>query len=178
MQARVVEAAQDGDQEAFTELMIEFGDRLYGVARRILRDASLADEAAQVTWITAWGELPRLRDPLRFEAWIYRILVTASYRVYRAEHRPTRLHVVPSPQPDHQSEVADREALERAFSRLSIDHRAAVVLHHYRGLPLPEVAAILHIPVGTARTRWFHALRALRAGLEADARSPASGRPA
>ncbi len=59
---------------------------------------------------------------------------------------------------------------ERGFRRLSIDHRAVVVLHHYLDMPLEEVAETLGIPVGTARSRLYYAMRGLRAALEADAR--------
>ena len=69
--------------------------------------------------------------------------------------------------------VADRDELERAFQRLPMDQRAVVVLHHYEGMPLVEVARTLHIPAGTARSRLHHATRQLRAAVEADAR-PAS----
>ena len=68
--------------------------------------------------------------------------------------------------------VADRDQLERAFRRISIDHRAVVVLHHYLDLPLDEVADVLGIPSGTAHSRLHHAMRALRAALEAESRTP------
>ena len=68
------------------------------------------------------------------------------------------------------SAVVDRDQLERGFRRLSIDHRAVVVLHHYLDLPLDQVAEILGVPIGTVRSRLFHAMRGLRAALEADAR--------
>ena len=68
------------------------------------------------------------------------------------------------------SSVVDRDQLERGFRRLSIDHRAVVVLHHYLDLPLDEVAETLGVPVGTVRSRLHHAMRGLRAALEADAR--------
>ena len=66
--------------------------------------------------------------------------------------------------------VADRDQLERAFRRLSVDHRAVVVLHHHLDLSLDEVAEALGVPVGTIRSRLFYAMRALRAALDADAR--------
>jgi RNA polymerase sigma-70 factor (ECF subfamily) len=66
--------------------------------------------------------------------------------------------------------VADRDELDRGFRRISIDHRAVVVLHYYLDKPLDEVARILEIPVGTAHSRLHHAMRALRAALDADAR--------
>jgi RNA polymerase sigma-70 factor (ECF subfamily) len=66
--------------------------------------------------------------------------------------------------------VVDRDQLERGFQRLSVEHRAVVVLHHYADLPLDQVAEILGVPIGTVRSRLFHAMRGLRTALEADAR--------
>ena len=70
--------------------------------------------------------------------------------------------------------------LERGFRRLEPDHRAVIVLHFYAGLPLTEVADILAVPVGTAKSRLHRAIQAMRAALEADARltSVPEGRPA
>jgi RNA polymerase sigma-70 factor (ECF subfamily) len=68
------------------------------------------------------------------------------------------------------SAVVDRDQLERGFQRLSIDHRAVVVLHHYLDLSLAEVAETLGVPEGTVRSRLHHAMRGLRAALDADAR--------
>ena len=66
--------------------------------------------------------------------------------------------------------IVDRDQLERAFRRLSLDHRSVVVLHHYLDLTLDEVADVLGVPVGTVRSRLHHAMRGLRAALDADAR--------
>jgi RNA polymerase sigma-70 factor (ECF subfamily) len=71
--------------------------------------------------------------------------------------------------------IADREQLQRGFDRLSIEQRAVVVLRHYVGLPLTEVATALGNPDGTAKSRYHYAMSALRAALEADAR-PIAGR--
>jgi RNA polymerase sigma-70 factor (ECF subfamily) len=71
--------------------------------------------------------------------------------------------------------VVDRDELERAFRRLSLDHRAVVVLRHYRHLSMDEISNALGIPVGTAASRLHYAMRELRAAVEADAR-PAAGR--
>ena len=72
--------------------------------------------------------------------------------------------------PEDSGSVVDRDQLERGFRRLSIDHRAVVVLHHYLDMPLDEIAETLGVPVGTVRSRLHHAMRGLRAALEADAR--------
>ena len=71
---------------------------------------------------------------------------------------------------DDATSVADRDQLERGFRRLSIDHRAVVVLHHYRDMQLDQVAETLGIPIGTVRSRLFYAMRAMRSALDADAR--------
>jgi RNA polymerase sigma-70 factor, ECF subfamily len=74
--------------------------------------------------------------------------------------------------PDATGALAARDELERAFRRLPADQRAVLVLHHYLGYPLTEVASTLEIPVGTARSRLHYAIRQLRAAVEADARLP------
>jgi RNA polymerase sigma-70 factor (ECF subfamily) len=65
--------------------------------------------------------------------------------------------------------VVDRDALDRAFGRLSVEQRAVFVLHHHVGLALTEIAETLGIPTGTARSRLHYATRTLRAAIEADA---------
>ena len=172
--AELIGRAQHGDEEAFASLAVAAGDRLHAVAHRILRDTDLAEDATQQALLTIWRDLPQLRDPARFDAWSYRLLVRACY----AEGRRTRqwiptLHLLPADQPstgEGLSDVVDRDQLERGFRRLSIDHRAVVVLHHYLELPLETVADVLGVPIGTVRSRLHHAMRGLRAALDADAR--------
>jgi RNA polymerase sigma-70 factor, ECF subfamily len=171
--AELIGRAQHGDEEAFASLAVAAGDRLHAVAHRILRDIELAEDATQQALLAIWRDLPQLRDPARFDAWSYRLLVRACY----AEARRTRqwtpnLHILPTDAPAREdlSSIVDRDQLERGFRRLSIDHRAVVVLHHYLDLPLDAVADVLGVPVGTVRSRLHHAMRGLRAALEADAR--------
>jgi len=178
----LVERARDGDELAFGRLVFTIGDRLYGVAFHMLRDATLADDAVQEALIQAWRELPRLRDPDRFEAWAIRITVRAAYAELgrRRRHGPTLIHVESRQDstPDRSAVLADRDQLEHGFRRLSPEHRAVVVLKHYIGLPDDEIAAALDIPSGTVRSRLYHAIRSLRAALDADDRtSPDENRP-
>jgi RNA polymerase sigma-70 factor (ECF subfamily) len=174
MDTDLVTAAQHGDEEAFASLAIAVGGRLHAVAHRILRDLDLAEDATQQALLTIWRDLPHLRDPARFEAWSYRLLVRACYAEgRRARHWAPNLHVLSADEPwapEGLSGVHDRDQLERGFRRLSIDHRAVVVLHHYLDLPLGEVAEALGVPEGTVRSRLHHAMRGLRAALEADER--------
>ena len=177
MDTNLVTRAQHGDEEAFASLAVAAGDRLHAVAHRILRDLDLAEDATQQALLAIWRDLPQLRDPARFDAWSYRLLVRACYAEGRRERRWSpglRLVTANEPAlPDRTSSVVDRDQLERGFRRLSIDHRAVVVLHHYLDWPLDRVADALGIPAGTARSRLHHAMRGLRAALDADARPPA-----
>ena len=177
MDTDLVIRAQHGDRGAYTLLAAELADRFLAVARRILRDRDLAEDATQQTLLSIWQDLPQLRDPARFDAWSHRLLVHACYAEGRRARRwAPNLHLLPADEPhaaDAFGSVADRDQLEKGFRRLPIDHRAVVVLHHYLDLPLERVAEILGIPVGTAHSRHHYAMRGLRAALDADGRSTA-----
>ena len=177
MDTDLVIRAQRGDEEAFASLAVAAGDRLHAVSYRILRDIELAEDATQQALLAIWRDLPQLRDPARFDAWSYRLLVRACYAEGRRSRQWTpNMHLLPSDEPrqeDGSSAVVDRDQLERGFRRLSIDHRAVVVLHHYLDMPLDQVAETLGVPAGTARSRLHHAMRGLRAALDADARPTA-----
>ena len=172
MDQDLVEQARRGDREAFAVLVHQVSDSLYAVAQRILRDPGLAEDALQNALVLAWRRLPKLRDPDRFEAWIHRILVHACYdESQRARHWKSDVRVLPMAgpsTPDGSAAFADRDELERAFRQLTIEQRAVVVLHHYLGLPLVEVAQVLDIPAGTARSRLHYAIAGLRAALMAE----------
>ena len=169
----LVEQARKGDREAFTVLVHQVSDTLYSVAQRILRDPGLAEDALQNALVLAWRRIPKLRDPERFEAWIHRILVHACYdESRRARPWVAQVRVLPMDgpsTPDGSGPIADRDELERAFRRLTVEQRAVFVLHHYLGLPLVEIAEMLGIPAGTARSRLHYALAGLRDALTADA---------
>lgn len=169
----LVRRAQRGDADAFEQLVRAAGDRLLAIARKILRDSDAADDAFQAAMIAAWRKLPALRDPEHLDGWLYKLLVNACYAEANRKRRfDAKIARVPARGEGHDRVASfdDREALERAFRTLSPAHRAVVVLHHYADLPLVEVAAILRVSAGTARSRLHYALRALRSALEADDR--------
>ena len=173
MDRDLVEQARNGDREAFAVLVHQVSDQLYAVAHRILEDAGLAEDALQNALVLAWRQLPHLREPERFEAWIHRILVHACYdESKRARPWTATVRSMPADggsTPDASVAVADRDELERAFRHLPVDQRSVFVLHHYLGLPLVEIAEMLGIPAGTARSRLHYATRGLRDALVADA---------
>lgn len=174
MQDELVAAAQRGDPEAFTALVHESADRLYAIAYRILRDPDRAEDALQQALVDVWEDLPCLRDPARFEAWSYRLVVRASYREAQHERRwTTKIRPINVDDPiacEISPSIGDRDELERGFRRLKPEHRAVLVLHFFVGLSVAEIAETLGIPVGTAGSRLHYAARDLRAALEADAR--------
>jgi len=174
MQQELVERARRGDHDAFAVLAGAALFRLDAAARLILRDPDQAKDAVQETLVRAWRDLPTLRSPDRFDAWLHRLL----YRACIDEARRLRRHRVdveltPIDSPlvgDMTSSINDRDQLDRGFSRLEPEARALIVLHHYLDLPLPEVANVLGIPLGTAKSRLHRALQSMRAVLDADAR--------
>ena len=183
MDQELVEAAQNRDREAYAELIRVRGDRLYALAQRIVRDVDRAEDALQEALVIAWHDLPGLRDPDRFDAWLHRLVVRACLTEAKRERRYlSNLRVLPldiTATRDEYLSVADRDQLERGFRRLPPEQRALLVLHHYESRDSTEIAEILGIASGTVRSRLHHAHRAMRAALDADARVIAiGGRPA
>jgi RNA polymerase sigma-70 factor (ECF subfamily) len=174
MDTETVKRAQAGDEEAFAELAATIADRFLATSHRILSDIDLAEDATQQALFSVWQDLPKLRDPARFEAWSYRLLVRACYAEGRKSRRwAPNLRLLPVDEPvvaDGVGSVVDRDELERAFRQLTYDHRAVVVLHYYLDKPLDEVAEMLGVPVGTAASRLHRALRILRSKLDQDDR--------
>jgi len=149
--------------------------RLDAAARLILRDPDRAQDAVQETLVRCWRDLPTLRDADRFDAWLHRLFLNACRDELRQVKRRSVEVVLPEINPlavsDSQSASADRDQIERGVRHLDADHRTVIVLHYYLGLPLPDAAAALGIPLGTAKSRLHRATQALRAALDADSRS-------
>lgn len=183
MDRQLVERAQRGDRDAYEALARASAPRLYRTAHRIVRDADRAEDAVQQTLVEIWRELPSLRDPDRFEAWTYRIVVRScleeSRRARRTGVREIHIDERELARSDAFAESDLRDQLDRALNDLSPEHRAVVVLHHYSGLSLGEIADILGVPYGTVGSRLHHATRALRASIAAGDRTPVTrGHPA
>jgi RNA polymerase sigma-70 factor, ECF subfamily len=174
MRRDLVEKARGGDREAFASLAADSIGRLFNVAQLMLRDNDRADDAVQETLVLAWRDLKGLRDVDGFDAWLHRILVRCVYREASSERRRSALRVQVrdiASHPDTAREVEDRDTLDRGFRRLRPEHRAVLVLHHYLGFSDDEAADALSVPAGTFKSRLNRATSALRAELEADARS-------
>ena len=179
MDRDLVEAARRGDREAYADLIRTRGDRLFALAQRILRDVDRTEDAVQEALVIAWRDLPGLRDPERFDAWLHRLVVRSCVHEAMRERRlVANLRVLPLDLPSTKDDLLsldDRDQLERGFRRLDPQQRAILALRHFAGYEPVEIAEILGIPAGTARSRLHHAHRAMRAALEADARPTAIG---
>ena len=173
-QRELVERAGRGDHDAFALLARGASARLEAVARLILRDRDLAQDAIQEVLLKAWRDLPGLREPERVDAWLHRLTINACIDIARRRRRRTfevqLLGIERSGPTDVGGHVADRDQLERGFRRLGVDQRAILVLQYYLGLTAPEIAETLGIPLGTAQSRLHRALSSMRAALDADAR--------
>ncbi len=168
----LVERARQGDHDAFEELAGGAIARLDAAAPLILRDPELARDAVQDGFVRAWRNLPALRDPDRFDAWLRRLVVNSCIDITRRRgHRAIEVELSPIHGPsvgDMSTQVADRELIESALRHLDPEWRAVVVLHYFIGLPLPAVADALGIPLGTAKSRLHRALGLMRVSIASD----------
>ena len=174
MRRDLVERARGGDRDAFATIAAESIARLFNIAQLMLRDRDLADDAVQEALVLAWRDLRGLRDLDGFDAWLHRVLVRCVYREAERERRRSARTVQVREVPNHLDtvrDVEDRDAIDRGFRRLRPEHRAVLVLRHYLGFSDEEAADALSVPAGTIKSRLNRATSALRAELEADARS-------
>ena len=150
-------------------------EAVYRLTSAILGDEADARDAAQETFVAAWRQVARLKDPDRFDAWLQRVAVNASRMTLRARGR-RRVREIPASgviatsgrRVAEPSAEADAGRLDAALGALPVEQRAILVLHHLEGRPLAELSAILDVPVGTAKSRLFAARRALAAALGRD----------
>ncbi len=174
MDRELVVLAREGDHDAFARLVASSIGRLNAIARLILRDYGLAEDAVQDAFVDAWRSLPGLRDPDRFDAWMTRLLVRSCQDTgRRARRRAVELPLLANDDPDiadHQAAFAVTDQLERGLRDLTVDQRTVIVLSFYLDLPIAEAASVLGVPAGTMKSRLHRALAALRATVDADDR--------
>jgi RNA polymerase sigma-70 factor (ECF subfamily) len=166
----VLVRASHGDSTAFAELVDSRVESLFRVACAILGNEADARDATQDAFVSAWQNLPRLRDTDRFDAWLHRVLVNRCRDMLRRRGRVRQLSLeaagdaiqLRAPDPD------DMDRVNAAFERLSAQDRQILVLHHLQEMPVSDIARLLRIAVGTAKWRLFRARRALERRLEID----------
>ena len=177
----LVARAKRGDHDAFATLAGAAVARLDAAARLILRDPELARDAVQDGFIRAWRTLPALRDPDRFDAWLRRLVVHSCIDLLRKQHhRALEVEITQIGGPsvaDIASAIVDRDLVDEALRHLDPEWRAVVVMHYFLGMPLPEVAGALGIPLGTAKSRLHRSLVAMRVAVGVDEPGMASAIP-
>jgi RNA polymerase sigma-70 factor (ECF subfamily) len=170
MDSRLVKRAQDGDERAFEALVVAVHPTLFRVGFGITRDAESAEDAAQRALLDAWRFLGRLRDRSAFLPWSLSFLVPALRKAVEAKGQAPVEPADPegTPSRDPFGTVVDRDQLSRAFSRLSFDDRAALVLRYRADLDAGAVATALGVRTAEAEKRMAAALRALSAAIDSD----------
>jgi RNA polymerase sigma-70 factor (ECF subfamily) len=168
----LVRLAQHGDTSAFDLLAAARLEHAYRLALAILRSEPDARDAVQEAFVGAWRQLPSLREPARFDAWLDRIVVN-SCRMALRHRRVVRLREIDVEDPEviaghangRESRpgpadgVADADLMRRAILRLDAEKRAILVLHHVEERSVAEIAAVIGIPAGTVKWR-LHVARA------------------
>ena len=180
----LVRRARTGDPAAFAELVDTRIDRCYRLAWSVLSNDADAADATQDALVSAWRQLPRLRDPAAFDGWLNRIVANAALMARRHRVRLREVSVKPAfpgdqpatPEPPQDAharteadDVVDSDAISRAFDRLRPQDRMILALHHVEERPVAEIARSLGIPVGTAKWRLHAARVALEKAMEAEA---------
>lgn len=160
--------ARDGDSPAFEALVYEFAPSIYRVASAIAGE-QFAPDIVQETFVSAWRELRRLREPERFAAWLHRIAVNRSRSVLRSRRSVKEIALddagdIPA-KGDFRKDAESRTLLAPALLRLSPDHKVVIALHYAAGMSISEVAGVLQIPAGTVKSRLNAALADLRNSL-------------
>ena len=158
---------------AFEELTVTYSPAMYRLAAAMVGPDDAAD-MVQEAFVSAWRELPRLRDADRWESWLRSILMNRCRNALRTRSRRPRLVLL---DPDGRAsprdmthepmrDVDDRSAMHDALGALRPEDRAVIVLHYLADLPLRQVASVLGLRLGTVKSRLNAGLRALRAADE------------
>jgi RNA polymerase sigma-70 factor, ECF subfamily len=171
----LVRRARAGDAAAFEQMAASRLPTAFRLASAILGSEADAADATQNAFLAAWRELPRLRELDHFDAWLHRILVNECRMQVRRRARVREIPMNPESRPGagypaYSRPTLDRiellDLLEGAFEQLDADDRAMVVMHHLEDRPLAEIAAALHMPVGTVKWRLHNARQVLQRALE------------
>jgi len=172
-EAELITKAQNGERNAFSELVCIHAQGVRNVIYRMCGDPQIAEDAAQETFIQAWKHLPSYRPQTSLRNWLYRIAVNAATDLLRKEK-----HILPNALEDLQLRdpqlgpealffEEERMALiQKAILSLPEASRVVLVLREYEGMSYHEIADALDIPVGTVMSRLNYARKSLKDKLE------------
>lgn len=169
----LVASAQNGDRNAFSELVRIHAQGILNVIYRLCGDAQIAEDAAQETFLRAWQNLASYRPGTPLRNWLYRIAVNAGTDILRKERRilPDSiedLHLTDG-HPGLETLVSQDERarlVQNAILSLPEASRAVLVLREYEGLSYQEISSTLDIPLGTVMSRLSYARNLLKAKLQ------------
>lgn len=166
----LVTMARAGDRRAANRLAARWYPRLMRTALRLLRDRSEAEEAVQEAWAGICRGWARLSDPAMFPGWAFGILRRkCADRIRRLQVQRARSGALDgAPEPSEPARAELRHELDQALAELSDEHRLAAILYFGEGLTLNEIAAATGVPVGTAKSRIFHARKHLKSTLKGE----------
>jgi RNA polymerase sigma-70 factor (ECF subfamily) len=174
----LVERARRGDVHAYDALVASRLGSTFRLVKAIVGHDADADDVTQEAFVQAWRTLPQLRDADRFDAWFGRVIVNTARMHLRRRRHVLTVSVTELDAHDHPAlgrvdaaleGVATSQALQSAIDRLTVDQRTILALHHVEERPLKDIAAMLEIPVGTAKWRLSEARNALRRVMESQA---------
>jgi RNA polymerase sigma-70 factor, ECF subfamily len=160
-----------GDTQSFRRLYRRYHQRVRALLYQLC-DAHAIDDLVQEVFLRVWKGLPKFRQSSQFSTWLYRIVwnVASDYRQAAAKGR-SRLEILTQHAPKQQDapdliQLHYEDVVRRGLQELSFEHRTVLVLHDLEGMQQKEVAEILQIPVGTVKSRLFHARGAMRQFLD------------
>jgi RNA polymerase sigma-70 factor (ECF subfamily) len=152
----LVRRFQQGQEEAFVQLMRRHERRVYNLAYRMLGDAEEARDAAQETFLSCFRNLGKFRGDAAFSTWLHRIAANVCFDALRKRSKgpveAIRFHE-PVAAPDHGDQTATSIDVQRALLSVSPEFRAVLILHEIQDVPVEEIAAALELPVGTVKSR-------------------------
>jgi RNA polymerase sigma-70 factor, ECF subfamily len=176
----LVVRARAGDKRAFEALIQPRLRPLLRLTMSILANDADASDAVQDACLRAWRDLPRLREPDRFEAWLWQIAINGCRSALRSRRRAAIREIPVETMPEGfdppgrdrplVESLSEDDLIARAFRSLDPDRRTILVLHHVESRSIVEIAALLAIPEGTAKWRLHAARRALERALEVERR--------
>jgi RNA polymerase sigma-70 factor, ECF subfamily len=180
---KLVQQAQEGDTEAFAELVLEHQRFAFNLALRALGDPQEAEDIIQEAFLKAWQALPRFRRQSKFQTWLYRIVMNLCYNrlprlkadMDQADEASIDFLVAPKPtqNPSSAFDMDElQEFLHRQIDHLPESHRLLISLRYQQNLSYAEIAEIVDTPLGTVKTGIFRARQRLRTALQQFEESP------
>ncbi|MBN3958184.1 sigma-70 family RNA polymerase sigma factor [Nostoc sp. NMS8] len=167
----LVQQCLRGDTQSYGQLYRRHQQRVRSILYKLCTPASL-DDVVQEVFLQAWKGLPKFRQTAKFSTWLYRIAWNVAYDQRQVDvQRRTQLQILSQKTPTQQEapelmNLHYQDLVQRGLANLSFDHRTILVLHDLEEVPQKEVAQILDIPLGTVKSRLFHARAAMRQFLQ------------